>query len=223
MADPVDFTQPTYAAPLVLGGVTIRRSEDDGFRERPSQVRPSQLLMGDIESVTLQIPDLPNNQAARRTFRTWEWDERLGGLESETQEIERSGALPNTTWFVPYKLERWILDPVPASVTTFSLGRELAINRIAGFDTSRFPTKAWLLPAGGSRTEQTVITSGTPTAGEVKVTNSGSVEIPSGLDGDQLEIAYYPAYTVMVTITDYTPRGHNDQVSSVVVTEVGAG
>lgn len=145
-------------------------------------------------------------------------------LEDSFHAFERARAVgeyePVTLWFARPMEDHWL---VSGAETTYTLSRELGFGAVA---TGRFLPRAWLRDRqGATATEQTIITTGTPAAGEVKIdpaANSIVIETPdlSAEVGRLLVLRYYPIRLVRVTDLSLDSDAPNDMEYTVSLREV---
>lgn len=114
----------------------------------------------------------------------------------------------------------WLID-FDYEMETFSAGPELETFRLpratAASTWASFPT-TYPIVATLNDVAQTVISSGTPATGEVKVLGS-TVSTPGLVNGDLLVVRYVPAFWVVITEIPQTYRGSNDLTREITMIE----
>jgi hypothetical protein len=92
-----------------------------------------------------------------------------------------------------YMIDLWLIAAANANQTIWKTSRKLPYS-LSGISHATRPPKAFI-----DTTVQTIITSGTPIAGEVKIPDTGGfqdIETPSGIAGTYLEVRYPALFVV---------------------------
>lgn len=194
---------------IVLDGVSLNvKSQVD---KTPSS-GVNLLEMGD-HSVVAQFDfrdsDLP--ETLRRY--TWKFPQRAVSEAAwwKVKEIS-AGSSPVVLVDFDYEVEVFSAGP---ELETFRLYRATAKSLWSGFPSS-YPIIVTL-----NGVAQTVIESGTPGSGEVKVLGS-TVTTPGLTVGDKLVVRYVPGYYVVVTSIPQQYRGSNDLTREIELAEARA-
>ena len=148
--------------------------------------------------------------------------------EEEQQQLRRAAGKnrPARIYFGDWVEDLWWLFGAEAARTTFRTSRPLPYDLpppVGQADWSAYSPQAALVASDGTETPQTVVTSGTPSAGEVMIPDTGggqyeTVTTPavSTLGGAEYLAVYYPAvYIAVVALAwDYpVPNGLDCGVS----------
>lgn len=103
-------------------------------------------------------------------------------------------------WWVT---DRWLVGAAPGAQVAWKTSRPFAWDLVARAD---YPPKAWLIDSAGVATAQTVLATGTPSAGEVTIADSGggtegTVTTPaaSTLASAYLRVKYPAAFNVIAS------------------------
>lgn len=137
--------------------------------------------------------------------------------------FQRAAALgiPVTIFFDYWIADYWYIPGKASGQTTWITSRLLPWS-LDGISHATRPPAALV-----DGVAQTIVTTGTPGTGEVKVPTSGgdygTITTPSGLTGTYLELRYPPIFLVVMKNMGNSYRNHNDLRFSVSLVEQRAG
>lgn len=204
-----DWQSKPFAQPPVLGGVVLSVGSPLATRSRKAGAQLLEMANG---SVVIQLPFTDVGGAENPAYREFRFDQ-VGVVEADWYDaVDDLLALGQSQWFIPYTVETEAFVAFGGQ-TTFSLTRPTAVSQYVSFDTVEFPARAFL-----NGTEQTVISSGTPAAGEVKIV-SAAITTPALVAADRLVVRYYPAYAVVLSNPPLDAPAYNDINRSVQLIE----
>lgn len=202
------WTIPPFAGKRILGGQAL--IETDPVRIRPRNSGAHLLDMAD-GSVVIQLPFTDNDGPENPSYYEWSF-EHQATEDSDFHLFEDLRSLGRAVWWVPYQIETESFVAVGGQ-TAFTLRRYLAVAQYPTFDTSAFPAQAFV-----DGVEQTVIDTGMPSVGEVKIVGR-DVETPALIAGQTLRVRYFPAYAVAIANSDLEYDQFNNLVRSVLLVE----
>lgn len=203
-------TQPFQDDPaVVLDGVILGARGQ--IEKTPSQ-GANFLEMGD-HSMVIQLDfrddDLPE------TLRHYTWRAQQRAVtESAWWKVKEAAAYGKPLVLVDFDYEVEVFTAGP-ELEVFRLPRPTAKSLWSGFPAS-YPIVATL-----NEVAQTVIESGTPASGEVKVLGP-TVTTPGLSVGDKLVIRYVPGFYVGITTMPQQNRGSNDVTRDIEFVEARA-
>ena len=202
------WTQPRYVGrKLELDGQTI--TCHGRVRATPIAGGPNILRMADGSVVIQHGYKGAFSEVA--AFLRFEFDQQAD-QQAEWDKVDDVRALGQAVYFIPYRVETEAFIAATGD-TTFSLRRVLASYAMSGFDTASYPNAATL-----NGVAQTIISSGTPTSGQVKLEQQ-TVTTPTLSASDELIVKYYPAYAVVAQPDRDELRAFNDLQRPVVLWE----
>ncbi len=151
-------------------------------------------------------------------------------LESDFELIEdyasRGTAL--RVWLDAWMVDTWYIPGANAAQTTWRTSRHLPWD-IAGVSHATRAPSAYFEDASGNRTPLTIVTSGTPNPGEIKIPDSGGTfgdletEVVENLTDTYLVVRYPPVFHVVMDNVQREVRGPNDIRVGFELTEIPAG
>lgn len=205
-----DSGSPLFVWPQVLDGTAF--STRRPITKTPS--RPANLLEHANGAVTVQLDFTGDDQPETCDYYSWSFP--LAARDAATwyllKRVRKRGT--PVTW-IDWDQDEEIFVAGP-SLTTFTLPRVQAVDVIPGHpDIGEVPTRAWL-----DGVEQTVITSGTPSSGEVKIV-SRTVTTPTLTAGQVLVIRGVWAHNVVVAEYPQSLTTDNILTTPVVLVEAG--
>lgn len=109
-------------------------------------------------------------------------------------------------------IEEWYIPAMTAGQTTWEPARKFPWD-LAGIDHSTRPPRVYK-----DDVSQTIVTTGTPGAGEAKVPIVGGFDVvttPSGITGTWLRLEYAPVFTVLINEVGMAYEQHNRLVFEV--------
>lgn len=200
----------------------------EGFTSPPFSDAP--ILFGAALDSSVQIPKDPGNVGIIQTYdgtiirqvvNQRGEDEFSDNLHRWSTELDAS-IVGEDIWRKLKELHR-----SKGKSTLIDWDREVLEILVAPSKTSYAPQRTIYLPhspASAARawldgTEQTVVDSATPAAGEIGI-NGGSVHVPSGLDGSQVIVEFVAVYDVLVFSFSQNPQGFNNLTANVEFAEV---
>lgn len=169
------------------------------------------LTMGDLSKV-IQNDWRDDDAPERYDSYTFKVAQRAV-LEPAWWKIKSVWSRPRAVVLVDFDYEVVTFSAGP-ELETFPLPRATAASLYSGFP-SDYPIVALL-----NDVAQTVITAGTPGAGEIKVLGS-TVSTPGLTSGDILEIRYVPGFKVLIQATEQAYAGSNDLTRTIDFVETG--
>lgn len=184
---PTSWTSSPFSGKPILGGVVLATA--DPLQSRPRNNGANILDMADGSSV-IQLGFSANDGPENASFWEWRFDQ-LGVVEGDWDAFTDKVALGRAVYWIPYQVETEAFVAV-SGATSFTLRRPTAVSQYPSFNTTTFPTRALL-----NGVEQTVIDTGTPSAGEVKIVGT-AITTPALVAADELIVRYYPAYAVVL-------------------------
>lgn len=147
------------------------------------------------------------------TFQHFQWPiEVQAGVEADWYLLGKLARKGWPVYFIDFGPEQEVFV-AGVELTDFILPRPTAKSIMTGFPSGVYPVQAFL-----NEVAQTVIESGSPSAGEVKVVGA-AVTAPTLSDGDELEIRYVPAYSVVVSDLGDSYDDYNNKVREYLVIE----
>lgn len=205
---PVNHTQPEFTEAPVLDGNRLSGSFRPVFTPTTA---PHILNMG--KGIVVQKPLLEDDDPEDAHVYEIAWPQRVS-VESDWRVLRQVQALGLPVWYIPYSVE---MEAFIAAVgaNTWKLSRPLASAKYASFETGTYASAAWV-----DGVAQTIVDTGTPTSGEIKISGDDDIETPSLTAGQKVTVAYYPAYPVVIPRLPKTLLDYNDMITTVVALEV---
>lgn len=205
---PANHTQPEFTEAPVLDGNRL----SGGFRfDFTPAVPPNVLNMG--KGVVIQKPFLESDDPEDAQAYEISWLQRVN-VESDWRVLRFVQAASLPVWLIPYSVEMEAFRAA-SGVNTWKLSRPLASAKYGSFETGSYATAAWL-----NGVSQTVVDTGTPTTGEIKVSGDDDVETPTLSAQDVVQVAYYPAYPVHIPRLPKRYQAFNDLLVQINALEV---
>lgn len=207
------WTQPEFADSPWLDGVQLSALWN-AIDERIAGGPATLARMGDGQAVVVRRLRTTTDPEVDADY---EWVIQDGALsESDWRHIDRVQAKNAFVWWVPPRTET-VTYIVPVDGTqTITLQRPDAAYAFSAFDRDQHPATARL-----DDVAQTVVHTGTPASGEVKIEDF-SLVLPSDVTAQQVvTITYYPAFRVWLPKQPKSVSAWNAVNRSLVITEVG--
>jgi hypothetical protein len=204
---------------VYLGGTLVRLLVDGSYKQGRPQSGGVIEMHGAPDVVQYEYTGATGPLHVQRL----EWKgQRFDASEEVTfRAIDRETRAAQTTWFPEFAIEDdW---SATEGQTLFSPSRRVAYGVVPEVTLA----SAYAPTATLNGTEQEVVTSGTPSAGQVKVSSTSgaqwrAVTTPALEAGDVLRLVYFPVFAVMATLVMEYPQ-HNGLQVEVSLQEIRSG
>jgi hypothetical protein len=211
VSGPQGFTQPIYSRSPILDGVELN-ALFGSWEKSPLAASVFPLQMGDGRAIVQSVARTTNDPEAPVA---WQWvlpDEAT--TEADWQQIEAVMSRGRVVSWIPhdYETETFVL---PAGARTITLRRATAVSVYPSF-----PVGALADSVTVDGVAQTIVDTGTPASGEVRL-EADELEVPSDTSaGAVLVLRYYPAYRVFLPRVGMVQAAWNDVKRDVLMLEV---
>jgi len=213
MSDPVNWAQPRFAESPRLDGSPLSHYILTDADKRVVLGAPSIFRMASGIAV-IQRPFVEDSQSELVRFYEWELDQEGGSYEGDWNAVTQKMARGASVTWIDFDVETEAFVLAGGS-ESFTLQRPTAVSVYTSFDTTSYPNVALL-----DGTAQTVVTTGSPTSGQVSVSGS-TVVVPSTVTAGQLlELRYYPSYNVVAMPSGPNGLGYNRLARTLTLVEV---
>ena len=226
---PRDFSVPTFRGGLVLNSQAFHGG--GGWypgRTRNTFAEPGVALETAGRTTIVQLHWLGGDQPVNLAPIDHDFDLLV---TTETDyftflEAQERGE-PVSLWLDQRITDQWYIPGANAGQVTWRSSRWLPWSSTWGVDHATSPPEVWLEDAAGVRVAQTIITTGTPIAGEVLVPETGGdfgdLETPADLTERWLILRYAPVLVAKIGRLRVTLRELNSLRFSCPIEEILAG
>lgn len=204
--------QPSGSLYPMLAGTTFARLP---FEREESAAGQAHYLVTGAGGAGVQLGYVAQGSSLIPQRYTWVQVQQLCN-ETEARLIDRLTRSGEAAIWVPMVVETEVFTLAGGGAESFSLARSEARAVEPLFPaTAQYPNKAWI-----DGTEKTVVTTTPADSSEVQVTGT-TVATTGAVAGQQLEVRYYPAFTVVARQSAFRYVDPFNQQRAVELLEVG--